>query len=383
MLRQATSRRGFLKGTGALVVTISLSNVLAPLADAAAATQGAVAIAPLDPTHLDSYLKVGGDGTITAYTSKVELGQGNQTALTQIVAEELDVPFNRVNLVMGDTANSVPEFGTSSSITISNTGGNLRQAAAEARKALLDLASQRLSAPPDNLVVRDGVISKADGSGSVTYADVIGDKMFNVSIKALATPDGGLVPFTTALTASVQPKDPASYTIVGTSVPRVDIPPKVTGEFTYVQDVKVPGMLHGRVIRPSGIHSKLVGIGSFDPPVPGARVVTKGDFVGVLADNEWDAIQAQSALQVAWSDWNGLPAMEDVGSVIRTRPRRRFARWRAPGILKQAWQAPRQLDAQRTTHHLKCMRRLVRPARSPTCKATAPRSGPLPRLRTD
>src|SRR5205085_9369384 len=108
--------------------------------------------------------------------------------------------------------------------------------------------------------------------------------------------------------------------IVGVSVPRIDIPPKVTGEFTFMQDVRVSDMWHGRVVRPTGVHSKLIGIGSFDPPVPGARVVTQGDFVGVIAQNEWDAVQAQSALQVAWLDWNGLPDMQDIQSVIRSTP---------------------------------------------------------------
>src|SRR5207248_8793917 len=256
---------------------------------------------PLDPTHLDSYLKVGGGGSITAYTAEVELGQGNQTALTQIVAEELDVPFARVTLVMGDSARSIQEFSTSASRTIADAGSNLRQAAAEARKALVDVAAKQLNAPADSLVVQDGVVSTASGSASISYAELVGDKLFNINLKALTAHNSSLVPFTTALSGSATPKDPSQYTMVGTSVPRVDIAPKVTGQFTYMQDVRVPGMIHGRVVRPTGIHSKIVGIGSFDPDVPGARVVTQGDFVGVLADNEWDAIRAQRALQVAWS----------------------------------------------------------------------------------
>ncbi|HLZ28438.1 MAG TPA: molybdopterin cofactor-binding domain-containing protein [Chloroflexota bacterium] len=316
MLRQRTSRRVFLKGTGALVVSISFASSLASLAEAAPVAAVDTNLKP-DPTKLDSWLHVGGDGSITAFTSKVELGQGNQTALTQIVAEELDVPFGMVNLVMGDSARSAHEFATSASLTIQDAGSNLRQAAAEARKALLDLAAKQLRAPAGSLSVSNGVVSRADGSGKLSYAQLIGNRDFNIQLKALTTPDGMLVPFTTALSGSATPKDPSTYTIVGTSVPRIDIPPKVTGEFTYMQDVKVPGMLHGRVVRPTGIRSKLIGIGSFDPPVTGAQVVTKGDFVGVVAPNEWDAIRAQSALQVAWSDWNGLPDMSDMWSFIR------------------------------------------------------------------
>jgi CO/xanthine dehydrogenase Mo-binding subunit len=320
----ATSRRGFLKGTGALIVTVSVSGALPPLAEAASVAQTSPTPAPaptgLDPTQIDSYLKVGGDGSVTAYTSKVELGQGNQTALTQIVAEELDVALDDVQLLMGDTATSVPEFGTSSSVTISNAGSNLRVAAANARQALLDLAAKRLNVPANSLTVQNGIVSTADGSASVSYAQLIGDKQFNVAIQAKTVPTGGLAPFTTALSGPAPLKDPSKYTIVGTPAPRLDIPAKVSGQFTYMQDVRVPGMLHGRVIRPAGIHSKLIGIGSFSPPVPGAQVVTQGDFVGVVAENEWDAINAQTALQVAWSDWSGLPNMEDLESAIRSMP---------------------------------------------------------------
>src|SRR5579864_2320116 len=312
-----TSRRGFLKGTGALVVAVSFAGSLPTLlADAASDTT----TKPLDPTQLDSYIKVGGDGSITAFTSKIEMGQGNQTALSQIVAEELDVPVSTINLIMGDTARSIQEFGTDGSRTIADAGSNLRVAAAEARKTLVDLAAKQWNVSPDSLSVKNGVISKGDGSASASYGQLLGDKQFNVTIKALTAPDGSLIPFTTALSGTATPKDPSIYTIVGTSTPRIDIPPKVTGQFTYMQDVKVPGMWHGRVVRPTGINSKLIGIGCFDPPVPGAQVVTQGDFVGVLAENEWDAIKAQSALQVAWSDWNGLPSMDQMEQVIRDTP---------------------------------------------------------------
>jgi CO/xanthine dehydrogenase Mo-binding subunit len=258
MLRQPTSRRDFLRGSGALVVTLSLAGAFPVLAEAAPLA-AAQAPPPLDPTQLDSYLKIGGDGTVTAYTSKVELGQGNRTALSQIVAEDLDVSFGTVELVMGDTAQSIQEFGTDGSRTIADAGSNLRVVAAEARKTLVDLAASQWNVSAASLVLRDGLISKADGSASVTYAQLIGDKHFNVDLKALTAPDGSLVPFTTALSGSATPKNPSQYQIVGTSVPRVDIPPKVTGQFTYLQDVRVPGMLHGRVVRPTGVHSNLVG----------------------------------------------------------------------------------------------------------------------------
>ncbi|HEY1297433.1 MAG TPA: molybdopterin cofactor-binding domain-containing protein [Chloroflexota bacterium] len=313
-----TSRRGFLKGTGALVVTISLAGNLPQIAEAAQTTPPPPT--GLDPTQLDSYIKVGGDGTVTAFTSKVELGQGNQTALSQIVAEELDVPLGHVNMLMGDTAKTVQEAGTDASATIFSTGSNLRVAAAEAREALVNLAAKQFNAPAETLVVKDGSVSKPDGSASLSYAQLIGDNQFHITLKAQTTPTGMLIPFAPSLSGTATPKDPSKYTTVGTSVPRLDIPGKVTGQFTYMQDVTVPGMLHGRVVRPTGVHSRLVGIGGFSPDVPGAKVLTQGDFVGVVAENEWDAINAQTALQVAWSDWNGLPDMSDIESVIRSTP---------------------------------------------------------------
>jgi len=319
-----SSRRGFLKGTGALVVSISIVGSLPTLAEAAPADQATPVPVPApfpngtDPTQLDTWLKVGGDGTVSAYTSKIELGQGNQTALTQIVAEELDVTLDHVQLVMGDTAHSAHEFSTSASQTIRSAGANLRVAAASARQALVDLAAQQLNTPAGTLVVHNGVVSKPDGSASVSYADLIGNRNFDVTVQAKVQPNGTLASGGPALTSTATLKDPSQYTIVGTSAPRLDIPAKVTGEFTYMQDVRVPGMLHGRVVRPKGIHSTLIGIGGFSPVVSGAQVVTQGDFVGVVAENEWDAINAQTALQVAWSDWNGLPNMEDLESAIRS-----------------------------------------------------------------
>ncbi|MBO0884996.1 MAG: molybdopterin-dependent oxidoreductase, partial [Mycobacterium sp.] len=326
MHEHSTSRRGFLKGTGALIVTVSVAGALPPLAEAAPADQASPTpvpssgTTPLDPTQLDSYIKVGGDGTVTAFTSKIELGQGNQTALTQIVAEELDLPLAQVNVLMGDTANTVQEAGTDGSATIFSTGSNLRHAAAEARQALVNLAAAQFNVPAESLVVQGGAVSKPDGSASLTYPQLIGNNQFHITLQAKTTPTGGLVPFAPSLSGTATPKDPSKYTLVGTSTPRIDIPPKVTGQFTYMQDVRVPGMLHGRVVRPSGVHSKLISIGDFSPPVPGAQVVTQGDFVGVVAENEWDAINAQTALQVSWSDWSGLPDMSDIESAIRATP---------------------------------------------------------------
>src|SRR5579859_1837659 len=268
------SRRRFLRNTGALVVTFSLAGALPPLASA----QAQADTPPPVPISLDGWIKIQGDGTVRVFTGRVELGQGNQTALSQIVADELDVPFNSIDLVMGDTAVTPDQGPTWGSTTIRDAGSQLRQAAAEARLTLVNLAAKALNASADSLSVANGIVS---GAGkSVSYADLIGDKNFNVQLKGVVTPFG-LGP----LIGEAKPKDPSQYKLVGTSVPRVDIAPKMTGQFTFMHDVKLPGMLHGRVVRPTGIHSNLLGLNGFDPPVLGAQVVQSGNFVGVVAEN--------------------------------------------------------------------------------------------------
>jgi CO/xanthine dehydrogenase Mo-binding subunit len=308
---KSASRRRFLRNTGALVVTFSLAAALPRLADAAPAlAQAQPAPPPPVPISLDGWVKIQGDGSVKVFTGRVELGQGNQTALSQIVADELDVAFDKIDLVMGDTATTPDQGPTWGSTTIRDAGSQLRQAAAEARLTLVNLAAKQLNVPAESLSVSNGVVTS--GAKSVSYAELIGDKQFNVELKGVMTPFG-LGP----LMGEAKPKDPSQYRIVGTNVQRVDIAPKMTGQFTYMHDVKVPGMLHGRVVRPTGIHSNLLGLNGFDPPVPGARVVQSGNFVGVVAENEWDAIQGAENLQAVWSDWEGLPDMNEISSFIR------------------------------------------------------------------
>jgi CO/xanthine dehydrogenase Mo-binding subunit len=302
------SRRTFIKGTGALVISFTMASTLPTNALA----QSAQPAPPPIPIPLDSWIKIQGDGTVQVFTGAVELGAGNQTALSQIVAEELDVPISALDMTMGDTGITPNQGAPYGSNTIASMGPQLRQAAAEARQALLALASKKLSVPVDTLSVSNGVVSTPSGA-SVSYADAIGDQQFNIQLTGIMTPGGLSGP----LQGTATPKNPSTYSIVGTSVPRVDIPLKVSGEFTFMQDMIVPGMVHARVIHPAGIHSNLVSIGDFDPPVPGAQVVHQGDFVAVIADNEWDAIQGAANLKVVWSDWNGLPDMSDTSDVIR------------------------------------------------------------------
>ena len=306
------TRSAFLKGGGALIVVIGAPAAVWGIASSRSdAPQTWPSV--VDPAALDSWLAIHADGTVTAFTGKTDLGQGNQTALSQIVAEELDVPFDRVRMVMGDTASCVDQGPTVGSLTIALAGPQLRQAAADGRQALLNLAAIELDAPAGTLRVRDGVVSRTgDASRRVSYGELVDGRLLGVAIPVKGKASGfGLT------LGGARPKAASEYTIVGRSVPRVDIPPKVTGEHFYVQDVRVPGMLHGRVIRPPGLGSQLLGYGK---PTHGARVVRLKNFLGVVAEREWDAIQAAQELDVKWSDWAGLPAMDELYSYIRKTP---------------------------------------------------------------
>jgi nicotinate dehydrogenase subunit B len=288
------SRRQFLKGTGALVVSF---NILSP-AGKALAQFVILPSGDLDPTSLDSWIAISADGLVTFYTSKVEIGTGIQTALAQIVAEELDVPFAKVKIVQGDTTTSIEQGSTVGSRTIERAGPQVRQAAAAARQELLKLAAARLGAPVEKLNVVDGVVGViGETSKKVSYGQLVGGKKFNTKITASGTGwDMKVAP-------EVKAKSPKDYKIVGKSIPRVELPAKVTGEHNYIHDVRVPGMLHGRVVRPPVINTEPESIDeSSVRNIPGfLKVVREGKFVGVVAKTEWAAIKAAEALKVNWS----------------------------------------------------------------------------------
>ena len=288
------SRRQFLKGTGALIVSF---NLFPPASNLFAQSSPASSGEP-DPTQLDSWIAVGQDGRVTIFTSKVELGTGIETALAQIAAEELDVSWRKIKVDMGDTSKTIDQATTSGSRTIERAGPQVRQAAAAARKELLRLAAEKLSAPAEKLTVRDGVVSVVGNpSKRVSYAQLIGGKRFNVKIQAEGRGNE------LKLAQDVKAKDPKEYTTVGKTVPRFDLPPKVTGEAVYIHDVRIPGMLHGRVIRPPTISTAPVNIDEDSVKnIPGfVKVVQQGSFVGVVAKTEWAAIKAAEALKVTWA----------------------------------------------------------------------------------
>jgi nicotinate dehydrogenase subunit B len=338
LARRTISRRAFLRDTGLLVVGFSLAGCVqsgarqvepAPT-PASPATAVATAVAEQAPAQrsaapppsltagqvqwagraganqVDSWLAIAPDGGVTVYSGRVELGTGVQTALAQIAAEELDVALERVRMVMGDTAQTPDEGYTAGSKTIQNSGVVLRKAAAEARQVLVGLASERLGVPADQLSVQDGVVSpRSDPSKAVGYGDLIGSQRFS-----------------RAVSNQVATKKPDDYAIVGTSVPRLDLPGKLTGAVSYVQDLRVPGMLHGRVVRPSGVGATLQSIDeSSVQGLPGlVRVVRSGSFVGVVAEREEQAIAATRRLQVTWQEQAGLPRLEDLFSYLRGLP---------------------------------------------------------------
>ena len=289
------SRRDLLKSTGVLVVGFSFFGTAAKVL----AQGDELSVDGMDPTVLDSWLAISKDGTVTLYTGKVELGTGVVTALAQIVAEELDVPFKKVYMDSGDTDKAVDQGVTAAARTVERGGVQLRQASAAARQELLKLASVRLDSPVDQLTVTDGVVSVVGSPAKkIAYGDLLGGKRFNIKIVAAG------IGWDMKVAPDVPPKNPKDYKIVGKSIPRVDLPEKFTGEFVYSQDTKVPGMLHGRVVRPATSLSAPASIDeSSISNIPGVvKIVREGTFVGVVAENEWAAIQAARALKVTWSE---------------------------------------------------------------------------------
>lgn len=314
METRQVSRRRFLKTTGGLIVSF---NLLPSMSRLLAQAPGRPTTTDPAATSLDSWLAVAPDGTVTVFTSKVELGTGIETALAQIVAEELDLPFQKIKMDWGDTSKTIDQGGTVASRTVERAGPQLRQAAAAAHQQLLKLAAARFEVGPDQLTVRDGVVSVTDNPAKkVSYAELIGGKRFNLKITATGTT------WDLKVAPEVKAKDPKDYKIVGTSVPRIDLPPKFTGEHTYVQDIRVPGMLHGRVVRPPVVNSKPASIDeSSIRNIPGiVKVVQQESFLGVVAETEWAAIQASRALKVTWSTpGEKLPAnKEEMEAYLKT-----------------------------------------------------------------
>jgi nicotinate dehydrogenase subunit B len=295
MYELTSTRRNFLKTTSGLIVTFTLAEGILPAVGQKTAPTKTVAL-----DDVDAFLAIGADGRVTLYTGKVDLGTGIRTALAQIAAEELDVPFDQLTITQGDTALTPDQGPTWGSFTIQNGGMQIRRAAATARKGLLELAANRLGVAAGALSIDNGTIK--GNSRSVSYAELIGGRTFSLK-----------------LDKDAPVKDPAAYAIVGKSVPRTDIPAKVTARFTYMQDFRVDGMLHGRVIRPLALGADLESIdASSVTKTPGVvKVVRERNFLGVIATTEWGAIQAARELKATWSNWAGLPEQAQLWDYVR------------------------------------------------------------------
>jgi nicotinate dehydrogenase subunit B len=292
------SRRAVMKGGGALVVSLGMPmgmNTLLAVNSALAQDMRP----PLAGDQLSTYLAVNADGTVTGYFGKMDMGQGLATAISQMIAEELDVPFAAVKLVMGDTALTINQGGASSSNGVQAGGKQMALAAAEARRVLIEMASQKLNIPVEKLSVTDGVIVDTDeANNKVSYAELIGGRYFNVTLAWNKQVGNGL-----QAPGQAKPKKPSEYKIVGQSFKKSDVAPKAFGTETFITDIKRDGMLHARMIRPpvAGAVPAKVDEASLKD-IPGAKAVWDNGFLAVVADKEWDAIRASQALKVEWSD---------------------------------------------------------------------------------
>ncbi len=252
--------------------------------------------------EIDDWIAIDADGTVHVRSGKVELGTGVRTALAQIAADELDVPVEHIRMGMGDTGRTPDEGYTAGSNTIKVGGVTVRTACAEARAVLLERAAERLGVERETLTVRDGVVSPVgDTSRSVSYAELLGGRSFGRKI-----------------TGKAQPKRPEDYRVVGTKVQRVDLPAKFTGVGSYVQDLRLPGMAHGRVVRPPVPGAQPVSVGTL--PRERGEVVRIGGFLAVVADTEAAAIRAAEELEVEWAEVEPIPSMENLYEHIERQP---------------------------------------------------------------
>ena len=316
------SRRGFLAGGGMLAVGLGL------LPHGA---QAATSKATLNPAALSSWIEIGADNTVLIRTGKSDFGQGSiYTAYRQIVAEELDLPFEAITRVVSADTDRTPDGGGTFGFLgdVNGTGmPNLRKVAAYTRQALLELAARRLGVAKDQLSVERGVIS--GGGKHVSYGELVKDQNLKLTI-----PVRGQVTGFMGLAVEGNPplKPVASYKVIGKSFKNSAIASKVTAKEMWVTNVKLPGMLHARMVHPASLGSTLVSVGQLDKAkFPNTQVIVKGNLVGVVAPNEWEAIQAarQVAAATKWSEWKGLPGQANLFRHLRDE-----ADWKTAGVNK-------------------------------------------------
>ncbi len=313
------SRRALLAASGALLIGFSTERPWIGTAQAA----GSPALPPPPPDELDSFIAVQKDGLVIAFFGKVDPGQGVDVPIGQIVADELDVPYEHVQVVMGDTFRTVNQGGASGSTGIERGGISLRYAAAEARRVLIERASAHLGVPASELGTEDGaVFVLADPSRRIWYGDLTASGAFDTKLQWNGKIGNELVS-----RGRAQPKNPSDYKIVGKSIPRSDIRANVFAQQHYVTDVRLPDMLHARVLRPSVAGAVPLSVDDTGiAAIPAARLVRLegpggGTIVAVVAEREWNAIRTMNAVKVSWSQPEpAFPAQGQLYEHIRAAP---------------------------------------------------------------
>jgi nicotinate dehydrogenase subunit B len=292
------NRRAFLACGGSAILAFSLPAA----AQKGQKLPGSLEKAPL----LDSWIRIGADGSVTVFTGKVELGQGIKTALIQIAAEELVVDLQRIELVTADTGRTPNEEYTAGSQSMSDSGIALLHAAAQVRGFLVGLAAERLNVPAAQLSVMDGTV-QAPGGARVTYGELVRGREMNLR----AQPQSPL-------------RDPAKRQVMGKPMQRVDIPAKVTGSPIYVQDLRLPGMVHARVVRPPSYAARLRSLNTAEvEKMPGVvKTVRDGSYVAVLAEREYQAVSAMRALarEAMWEERASLPVQAELYAQLKHLP---------------------------------------------------------------
>ena len=308
----SVSRREALQGAGALIVSFTLSPALPQAGDK---LPGSLARTPF----LDAWIRIEANGAVTAFTGKAELGQGIQTALLQIAAEELEIPVARVTIITADTGRTANEGYTAGSHSTQDSGTALRNAAAQAREILIGEAARRWKVFAETLEALNGAVMAPDGR-QLSYSELVSSTLLHVR----ASPISKL-------------KSPSAFTTMGKALPRVDIPAKVTGGAIYVQDMRLPGMLHARVVRPPSYAAQLVGVetGPVEHMAGVVNVLRDGNFLAVVAEREYESIKAMQTLAAAaqWQEKASLPKANIVAALLNlpTRDFTIFEKAPAPG----------------------------------------------------
>ena len=324
--RPTMNRRAFMARGGALVVSFSL------LPRLAGAQQPRLPGSLRGEPMLDAWIRIGADGRITVFTGKAELGQGIKTALIQVAAEELVVEPSRIELVTADTARTPDEQYTAGSQSMQESGTAILHAAAQARVLLAELAAKRLGIPAEQLSIRDGAVNR------VAYSELVAGQELHVR----AQPQSPL-------------RDPAARTVMGKPLARVDIPAKLTGQPVYVQDLRLPGMVHVRVLRPPSYGARLRALdGAAAAGMPGVlKVVRDGSFVALLAEREYQAVTAARALAngAQWDEQAKLPDSKQIYQLLPALPSQNTVihdngkRGTGVGMIEAEYRRPYQMHA--------------------------------------